>query len=183
MTGISFSEGDDIQIKGATDATLIGNVSDRLKVDASISVSSTLPAWTSALRYDDMSLVARETSIPTSATWTTIYSYTGSGYLAGFLVTVETFAGWEFRLLVDSATIFSFIDTELTSDNVYDVDDPTDAVTSSLGIGKGAHDKFTWSAPLDIPMRYATSVQVQIRRPTAAAKKFKAGLAVLSKLT
>lgn len=40
MTSISFSEGDDIQLKGATDATLIGNVSNRLLVD----IGSSLPA-------------------------------------------------------------------------------------------------------------------------------------------
>lgn len=35
MSGnLTFGDNDDVQIKGATDATLIGNVSDRLKVDA-----------------------------------------------------------------------------------------------------------------------------------------------------
>lgn len=37
-------ENDDIQIKGATDSTLIGNTGDRLKVDASFSVASPLIA-------------------------------------------------------------------------------------------------------------------------------------------
>lgn len=37
---LTHNEGDDIQIKGATDQVLIGNVADRLKVDASFSASS-----------------------------------------------------------------------------------------------------------------------------------------------
>ncbi len=42
MTSIAFSEGDDIQIKGATDGTLIGNLSNRLLVDGSLAPATTV---------------------------------------------------------------------------------------------------------------------------------------------
>ena len=37
MAGLAFGENDDIQIKGASDGTLTGNVGDRLKTDSSTS--------------------------------------------------------------------------------------------------------------------------------------------------
>jgi hypothetical protein len=175
-------------LQGGTDGTKIGNVSDALKVVTQpISAVTTVPSWSKTLRYDDMNVanggVARATSIPNSASWTTIYSYTGSGYVAGIIVNVETFStGWEFRLVVDSTTIFSLLDTDLTGDAIYDVDDITDVNQAYLGLSKGSHDRFLWHAPMNAPVYYATQVQVQLRRQ-AGAKKFQAGLVVLSKET
>jgi len=172
-------------IIGNTTQALIGNVGDRLKVDVTLNPASNLPAWGSTMTYGDMNAgtggIARGASVAQSATWTTIYTYTGSGYLAGMLINVETFTSWEFRLLIDSVEIFSLLSTDLTSDTIYDVDDVTDVNTAFLGISKGAHDKFTWHTPLETPMRYNTNVTVQVRRQTLGSKKFQAGLIILSK--
>jgi hypothetical protein len=126
--------------------------------------------------------VARGTSIAAASGYVTVYSYSGSGYFAGFLVNVETFAGWTFRFQVDGDTIFELLDTDVTGDAIYDLDDTADANQSSLGISKGAHDRFLFHSPLGAPLYYATSVVVSIKR-TGATKKFQAGLAVLSKET
>lgn len=172
-------------IIGDTTQALIGNVGDRLKVDVTLNPSSNLPAWGSTMTYADMNAgtggVARGASVAQSASWTTIYTYTGSGYVAGMLINVETFATWEFRLLIDAVEIFSFLATDLTSDILYDVDDVTDVTTAFLGISKGEHDKFTWHTPLETPLRYNTSVTVQVRRQSGGSKKFQAGLIILSK--
>jgi hypothetical protein len=172
-------------IKGDTTQDLIGNVGDRLKVDVVLSPSSNLPAWGSTMTYADMNAgtggIARGASVAQSATWTTIYTYTGSGYVAGMLINVEIFTAWEFRLLVDAVEIFSLLSNDLTSDTIYDVDDVTDVNTAFLGISKGSHDKFTWHTPLETPLRYNTSVTVQVRRQTGGSKKFQAGLIILSK--
>jgi len=172
-------------IIGDTTQALIGNVGDRLKVDVTLNPASNLPAWGSTMTYADMNAgtggIARGASVAQSATWTTIYTYTGSGYLAGMLINVETFTAWEFRLLIDSVEIFSLLSTDLTSDTIYDVDDVTDVNTAFLGISKGAHDKFTWHTPLETPMRYNTNVTMQVRRQTLGSKKFQAGLIILSK--
>lgn len=177
-----------LQILGADGTTLIGNTGDRLKVEsAPSSATTTTPSWSKKLRYVDMNAsnggIARGTSIATSANWTTIFSYSGSGFIAGLIINFETFTGWEMRLTVDSDEIFSFSDSDLTSDVVYDVDDVADLNQAYIGISKGSHDRFLWHSPLASPTYYASTVVVQIRRPTAGAKKFQAGLIVLSKET
>ena len=176
------------KIIGATNGTEIGNVHDRLKVDMQLSSqTSTVPSWSKNLRYIDMNAssggIARSTSIAASATWTTIYSYSGSGFVAGLIINVETFAGWEFRLLIDGEVIFDMLDSDITGDTVYDFDDFTDVNQAYLGISKGSHDRFLFHSPMNSPIYYSSSVQVQIRRPTAAAKKFQSGLMILSKET
>jgi hypothetical protein len=187
---MTFSGGDldnSTRLEGGTDGTKIGNTGDRLRVEAAYSSAIFPASWDKNLRYEDMNVsnggIARGTSIPTSANWTTIYNYSGSGYLGGLLINVDTFLGWEFRLQIDSTTIFTFVSEDLTSDTIYDVDDVTDLNTAFLGISKGAHDKFTWHPPLSQPMKYDSNVTVQIRRPTAGAKKFQAGLILIGKLT
>lgn len=64
MATFSAGEGDDIQIKGATDLTLIGNVGDRLKVDGSFvtqPISGTVTA--NAGTNLNTSLLALDTSV------------------------------------------------------------------------------------------------------------------------
>ena len=178
----------DVKINGATTRTGIGNVNDGLKVDAQFTnVTSTVPSWSKNLRYIDMNAgtggIARLTSIATSATWTNIYSYSGSGFLAGLLLNIETFTGWEFRLLVDGQVVFDLTDSDISGDTGYDLDDIGDFNQSYLGISKGSHDRFLFHSPMNSPIYYGSSVVVQIRRPTAGAKKFQAGIIILSKET
>jgi len=75
------------------------------------------------------------------------------------------------------------LDSDITGDTVYDFDDFTDVNQAYLGISKGSHDRFLFHSPMNSPIYYSSSVQVQIRRPTAGAKKFQAGLMILSKET
>jgi hypothetical protein len=173
-------------LTGGTDGTEIGNLGDRLKVDVLSNTTTTnTPSWSKKLRYEDMGIstggVARGTNISTSTSWTTIYSYAGSGYLAGCVINVETFSGWEFRLQVDGDTIFQLSDSDTTDDQVYDLDDVSDVNQAFIGLSKGSHDRLIFHPPLSIPIYYASSVVISIRRPSAGAKKFRAGLAILSK--
>jgi hypothetical protein len=158
-----------------------------LKVDASFSANSGTFSWSPKLRYDDMNVstggIARGASIPTSINWTTVYSYNGSGYLIGLILNVDSFGGWEFSLLVDGESIFSFVSEDVTSDSVYDLDDVSNTNNAAIGVIKGAHDVFTWHGPLSTPVYYGSSVIVRVRRPTAGAKKFQAGLTILTKET
>jgi len=177
-----------LRLRGSTDNTLIGNVGDRLKVQAALaSNTATVPSWSNTLRYDDMQTatggVARETLIATGAGWTQVYLYGGSGFLAGLILNLEDFTGWEFRLLVDGYIIFSFKDSDIKNDKLYDVDDVTDANQASLGLSKSSHDRFVWHPPLSSPLYYSSSVSVQVRRPVENAKKFQSGLVILSKET
>jgi hypothetical protein len=175
------------RIEGATDGTLIGNVGDSLKVVyGSGSPTTSTMSWGKKLRYDDMNAstggIARGSTITVAAGYTNIYSYSGSGYLAGLIVNIETFSGWTFRLQIDGDTIFELVDTDLTTDTIYDVDDVTDSNQSNLGISKSSHDRFVWHAPMNLPIYYSSSIVVSIKR-TGSSKKFQAGLVVLSRET
>lgn len=176
-----------VKLLGGTDGTTIGNIGDRLKVDALFSSTGQASSWPATLRYEDMNVsqggVARGTKINTSTNWTTVYSYSGSGYVGGLIINLDTFTGWEIRLQVDSNTIFTFVSEDLTTDTLYDVDDVSNTNLAFIGVMKGLHDTFSWHPPLTIPLRYNTNVSVQLRRPTAGAKHFRAGLITLSKDT
>jgi hypothetical protein len=171
------------KIIGNTDGTTIGNVGDRLKVDAQFtSLTTTVPSWSSNLRYVDMNAssggVNRDSSIPT--TFTNIFNYSGSGYLAGFIINTETFDRWIFKLTIDGTVVFEIESDDLKGDAAYDVDDGYDTNQAFLGLSKGAHDRLIFHAPLSSPIRYNSSVIISLRREDSP-KKFKAGLIILSK--
>lgn len=71
-----------IQLTGGTDGTLVGNVSDRLKVETTISgvTGAITSAFSSKTRVD---FVTTPVNL-TTGSYVTCYSYSGSGYLIGF---------------------------------------------------------------------------------------------------
>ena len=174
-------DNDQTKLTGGTDGTSIGNVSDALKVSIQSTVGGgILPSWKKSVRYDDMAVISRNTSL-SGGVWTTVYTYTGSGFVAGIIANVETFAtGWSFRLKIDTETIFEFLDTDLASDTVYDVDDITDFSGAFIGVTKGTHDRFVWHGPVGQPVYFASSVTFEVKK-TGSSKKWQAGLIVLSK--
>jgi hypothetical protein len=91
---MAISQNDDAQeIKGASDGTLIGNVGDRLKVDASISqsVSDSLPRVNQGM---DLSLNK------SNGAWLSMTSYTGSGLFLGAACHFDN-ENVQVRLLID----------------------------------------------------------------------------------
>lgn len=167
-------------------------VDGKNKLQTTTSITSlpttTISAWSPKLRYVDMNAssggVARNTSITT--TFVTIFSYSGTGYLAGVLLNVETNTKWKFKIIVDGQELFTsggMLADDITGDTVYDLDDPTEANFALLGISKGQHDRFVFISPLGIPIRYNASVVVQVARTDATTKRFQAGLVILSKET
>lgn len=172
-------------LQGGTDGTKIGNVGDSLKVSTQpISAITSVPAWSKKLRYVDMNAttggVARDTNI--STTYTTVFSYAGSGYVAGFLISVETFSGWTFKLTIDSEIIFEILGDDITTDKLYDMDDVTDLGQASLGLSKGSHDRLIFHGPQNAPLYYENSINIQVKK-SGTTRKFQAGLIVLSKET
>ena len=186
-------DGDDVRIKGddgSDDGVKITATTDgakkRLDVSAQFSsLTTTVPSWSKKLRYDDMNVstggVARGTNI-SGASFTTLYSYSGTGFLAGAIINVDTFTDWTFQLEVDNEIIFTLTSGDLTNDSIYDVDDVSDFNKAFLGISKGAHDTFSWHPPLGAPMYYGASVVFKLKK-AGGAKKFQAGLVILSKET
>jgi hypothetical protein len=185
--GISAGDADSsTSLQGGTDGTKIGNLGDNLKVVTQpISAVTQVPSWSKKLRYVDMNVasggVARDTAITT--TYTTIFNYSGSGYVAGFLVNVETFTTWTFKFTLDSEVIFEMTAEEITTDKLYDLDDVGDFGQAYIGLSKGSHDRLVFHGPGGSPIYYESSVKVEIKRTSGATKKFQSGLMVLSKET
>lgn len=175
-----------VKLRGGTDLSIIGNSGDRLKVDASFS-SGAVPNANSKLRYIDMNAsnggVERLTTI-TNATWVDVYNYTGSGYVFGFFLNIETFTQWRVRFLVDGEEIFDtngILTDDVTGDAIYDLDNDSGS-DNYFGITKNAHDRFSWHGPLDYPVRFASSIVIKVKRETGAgAKKFQSGIINLTK--
>jgi hypothetical protein len=172
-------------LQGGTDGTKIGNVGDSLKVITQpISAYTTVPSWSKNLRYVDMNVasggIARDTDI--AGTYVTIFNYSGSGYIAGFLLSVETFSGWTFKLTIDANVIFEITADDITTDKFYDMDDVSDLGQSALGLSKGSHDRLIFHGPQNSPIYYESNVNLQIKK-TGITRKFQAGLFVLSKET
>lgn len=70
----------DTQIQGGTDLTIIGNVGDKLKVTTSGDVTS-VPYISSKMKVDPR---FTPITIVSGGGYTTVYTYTGTGYLLGF---------------------------------------------------------------------------------------------------
>lgn len=145
-------------------------------------------SWDYHFRYLDMNAgnggVARGTSI-TNAAWVDVFSYTGSGYLASFLLNIETFAGWRVRVVVDGTEVLlgsnGILTDDVSSDSVYDLDDTTDQNGSNLGISKGSHDRLIFTPALRVPIKFNSSISIKLKRDDLlGSKKFQAGLVAIS---
>jgi hypothetical protein len=162
-----------------------GSFGDPLGADAELTVIAT--NWNKKLRYIDMNAstggVARATSITTS--WTTLFSYSGSGYIAGWIVNTETLNDWKIRFIIDGEEIFDpngLLFSDIISDQIYDLDDVTDVNQAFLGLSKGSHDRLVFSSPMNRAIQYKTSVEILLAR-VSGSKKFQAGLMIMSKET
>lgn len=168
------------------DGTVIGNVGDRLKVDAIITVSK-------KLRYEDMNAgtggVARGTTIVTGAAATTVYSYSGSGVLFGFLINLQSASmnsdNWQINLLVDGNEIFntSGLNTaDFIDDQIYNYNTGGSRETSALGMEMVGTTLY-FDTTNTFPIVYSSSVQIKITKTIGANKSFRAGLVQLTKDT
>ena len=181
------SDNDDVVLKGATDGTLIGNVGDRLKVNATFgTITIGRPfSFNASLRYEDMNLIARNSAILGNGAFTTIYSVTGSGLLNWFLINLESKDHWLVRLVVDGQEIFGSTglkSMDMQAGGAYDLDKSNDEESDAFGLRWGKNEKLLFSGPMSIPIEFTTSLSIKIARTNGeSSKKFKAGLACVVK--
>lgn len=168
-------------INGGTDNTTIGNVGDRLKVDAAFTAGSiTFPSIDpSQYRFEEMSKT-RDTALSTS--FETLYSYSGSGFLESFTVNFDNDSEVRVKLTVDGNNLFLLSGTDLylkdlKDNNVYDVKDVSNATTVA---GFGLHDNALRFEPR-YPISFSTSVLIEAR--TTTSKKYKAGFVEIIKVS
>jgi hypothetical protein len=171
-----------LKIKGATDNTDIGNVGDRLKVDAQISSApGGILSWDTNVRYEDMNSgaggIARDTAV--GGTYVDIYNQTGSGFVMGYLVTLEgAFDIWDLRLSIDGDFIYEVNTKDLNDPSIYGFDKGgSDDLQTVLGFS--VHNTtIRWTPPLKNPISYNSSIRLEARYTKGGSKKFRAGLIV-----
>ena len=169
-----------VKLVGATDSTKIGNVGDKLKVALSDQQGA---LFSNKLCYEDMNAstggVARGTGI-TGTSFTQVYSYSGSGLVLGFLISLQSMSDWTVKLEVDSQNVFcsSGIDLhDLTETNLYGFGDNQ---ASSLGLSRSG-SVFHFESVR--PITYSSTVKVYAAPDSPATKNFQAGLIALTKET
>jgi hypothetical protein len=89
------NDNDDVQIKGGTNGTIIGNIGDRLNV-RSLSTGQT----SSKFRVD----FAQPAQVITGASYVSFYSYAGSGIFTGVVV-FSNQDGFQLRVLIDGTEV------------------------------------------------------------------------------
>lgn len=171
-------------LRGATDGTKVGNVSDRLKVDATFSTTTTTVPGIVKLAYDDMNVanggVARGTAITTA--YTTIYNRSGNGYIFGFSVSFEgnIVGADEFMLkfTVDSLVVAEISTADVGTNALYAAGSDLDALIWGF---QTANNNLMFKAPGNGAVKYASSVQIQIKKVSGSNKQFRAGIIGLTK--
>jgi len=166
-----------VQIKGATDGTLIGNTGDRLKVDSTItSVSSgTLATFSNKVVAD---ITQTPIAISSAVTYTNIYTYSGTGKLIGFNLEFNG-VNVVVKLVIDGSTIFDGFDLSalngflVTADAQYRRQVGSGIVTQSSSLD--------WS--LKAPIGFSTNVTISARLSGGTAKNFQQGIFYISKDT
>lgn len=127
---------------------------------------------------EDMSLVARNTSI--TSTFTDIFSYTGVGSLIHFSATLETGdTDWYTRIIVDSTYYPLFGTTgafhpDLKGGALYNVFTQDAAGVIGLGL---SNDTIIFNPKS--PLKFASTLKIQVRHLTG--KRFRAGFITLIK--
>jgi len=169
-------------INGGTDNTSIGNVGDRLKVDALLTFPpAQFPSVDYHLKIDDMNVanggIARGTALTTS--FQTLYKYTGSGHVFGFSINNSNEEGCYIRLIIDGIDIFSstgISTTDIAGSSGYDMHD-VDVDLHICAI-------FTWnnstSFNFTTPITYSSSIEIQ-EREISTNVVFRAGVIKLTK--
>lgn len=171
-------------MSGATDSTRIGNNGDRLKVDAAFASTVTTVPGIVKLAYDDMNAsnggVARGTAITTS--YTTIYNRSGAGYVFGFSVSFEgnIIGADEFilKFIVDGLTVAEISTADIGTNALYAAGSDGDALIWGF---QTANNNLMFKAPGTGALRYASTVQIQIKKASGSNKQFRAGVIGLTK--
>lgn len=146
-------DGNSTQLLGADGTTVIGNTGDRLKTDVSISsiTGAVSASYSSKTRVD---LVTSSVNLSTGS-YTTCYSYTGSGLLIGLSAEFNN-AAILFRLQVDGENILT-AQSLTTLGGFQATSNSTDRRQSGSGIViNGANIDISFRQPI----RFASNVTI-----------------------
>lgn len=178
MTTVSFQEQDGDTIIGGTDGTLIGNTGDKLKTEVSFSGGEI--AKSSAFSCKTRVEVQTSTINLVTATFTNVFSYSGSGLLYGFSIEFNNSSIIP-QLKIDGETIFTGHTISILGGYTVTANS-TDRRQAGHGLVITA-STVDWS--LKSPIRYATSIEISAdaNGGTLLARSFTGGIIYLSKET
>lgn len=155
--------------------------------------SGELSTWNDNLVYEDFdsSVGDLDRDDTVSSTFDTVYEYTGSGIMAGFVLTLEAMnesdpsKAWYIRLIIDGNDIFfgsaGACSSDFTDQGIYNYDLAGGRTSPVVGIEFNDSTMY-YTAPDSKGIAYKTSVEIQIRK-ASSDKKFLAGYMALSKET
>lgn len=183
------SNSQETELLGGTNQTKIGNVGDRLKVDSSFSTPpKVIPAYTgSTVRFNDMNVanggVARDTSISSTTVYTTVYSYSGSGHLFAFVISLEgNLVGadpFNIKLVIDGVTCFEVDTMDIGTTTYWDLSSAGDEATMGLSLQNNSV-RFSQK---NGSLTYSTGLSIAIKKSAGGAKRFRGGMVYLTKDT
>jgi hypothetical protein len=164
-------------IRGNNDGTKIGNVGDRLKIDAVINnpSGSGLGSLTISKK---LRLDRNFTQQTVNNTYSTIYSYSGSGLFFGFHVDTDN-ANLEVRLTLDFDVIFE--DLSVSDLNLLDWNMGFGAFQDGQFFNSGTGGDFDFSPRYPIP--YTSNITIEAKRRTSGTAKVRAVGVILTKET
>lgn len=161
----------DVQLLGADGTTLIGNTGDRLKVDAAGSVVSYLSStFKVEPRFTPI-------TITSGGGYTTVYTYSGTGYLIGFNLEFNN-ADCIVKVVVDGGTLMDS-NSIATLNTLLVTTNSTDRRQSGSGlITSGAALDFSFR----IPIKFSTSLTISAATG-ATSRTFLQGMVYIVKDT
>lgn len=170
------------KIVGATDETEIGNIGDRLKVDAEVSVGFD-PA-----DRPGVSVISKkyriefsEADVTAAVAFATVFSYTGSGKFFGFILKNDH-KEIETKLTVDGTeVIFSLKAEDVGAVQIGGADIPV-LVQETGGIMTADNDK-TLALKLSNPIVFDTSVKIEVKRTKTSDHTVLRSMVALTKET
>lgn len=169
---------------GGTDGTLIGNTSDRLKVETTLATNISTTSGINKLYFDDMNAsnggVARDTAITTN--YTTIYNRNGSGLVFGFTISFEgNIIGADafiIKFTIDSLVIAEINTIDIGTNSLYNLGSNGDSNLLSFQVNS---NNVLFKSPANSGVRYNSSIKIEIKKDSGSNKKFRAGLISLTK--
>lgn len=154
-SGVTQLDGDDVQLKGGTDGTLIGNTGDRIKVDSQLS-GTIVPTISNKFRVHTNTSV-----ISVVSAYTSLYSRSGTGLFFGFQADFNS-ANVTVKLTIDSGIVFEVTVADI---KLFQFNDTSAGRCQMGGFFTTIGNTLDFSSRFAIP--YTASVDLSVKRSDA----------------
>lgn len=170
-----------VRIRGATDNTLIGNVGDKLKVDAEISaVGQPSDAPGCPVFSSEIETIFSETDLALTTSYVTRFTYSGSGKLIGYIAGLNS-TNFSFKLTIDSNVVF-----DISGNNINDIQlgPPSAGLPQPTSGGPFVNNSGKTFGYLPIcPIAFSTNVKIEVKKGSGPAATILRDLINLTKET